>query len=380
MKKIALLTDGVFPFIVGGMAKHSYYLAKYLAKRKIQVDLYHISSVEDIDINEYYEKQELDYISFTYVKFPKSIWFPGHYIFKSYILSKYYYEKIKNKKYDIIYAQGFTSWHYLKIEPLKKSIITNLHGLEMFQRSCGIKNYFENLLLRIPAKFILKNSFNTVSLGGLLTNIIKKNIHKNSLVHVIPNGIDLNVFDYKPSKIDQGKKLKLVFIGRVERRKGIEELTEFISSVIDTDVATFSFIGPIKLKDQIKHNNVQYYGLINDPIKIRDLLIESDILVCPSYSEGMPTVILEAMACGCAIFATDVGANRDLIDKTNGWIISTPPNISKLNKVWLKILSEDVSLFSKKKMSIEKVKNFSWDNVGDRTLKVFQKIMTPYSS
>ncbi|WP_081782592.1 hypothetical protein [Marinilabilia salmonicolor] len=39
--RIALLTDGIYPHIMGGMQKHSYYLAKYLARAGVKVDVYH---------------------------------------------------------------------------------------------------------------------------------------------------------------------------------------------------------------------------------------------------------------------------------------------------------------------------------------------------
>ena len=39
--RIALLTDGIYPYVMGGMQRHSYYLAKYLARAGVHVDLYH---------------------------------------------------------------------------------------------------------------------------------------------------------------------------------------------------------------------------------------------------------------------------------------------------------------------------------------------------
>ena len=39
--KISLLTDGIFPYVIGGMQKHSYYLVKYFAQIGVYVDLYH---------------------------------------------------------------------------------------------------------------------------------------------------------------------------------------------------------------------------------------------------------------------------------------------------------------------------------------------------
>ncbi len=52
--KVALVTDGIWPYVMGGMQKHSYYLCKYLAKKKIDVDLYHFNqsqlNIEALDV------------------------------------------------------------------------------------------------------------------------------------------------------------------------------------------------------------------------------------------------------------------------------------------------------------------------------------------
>ena len=39
--RIALVTDGIYPYVMGGMQKHSYYLCKYLVKLGVEIDLYH---------------------------------------------------------------------------------------------------------------------------------------------------------------------------------------------------------------------------------------------------------------------------------------------------------------------------------------------------
>ena len=66
----------------------------------------------------------------------------------------------------------------------------------------------------------------------------------------------------------------------------------------------------------------------------------SDCLICPSYSEGMPTVILEAMASWCCIIASDVGAVRCIVDKNNGWLIS-PGNTYELRQSILEVINSD---------------------------------------
>ena len=187
------------------------------------------------------------------------------------------------------------------------------------------------------------------------------------------NGIDLSFYSPNSYNYNKKDKLKFVFVGRYERRKGIEELTDFICSVSNTNLATFSFVGPISSKKQIEDNNVKYYGQINDPVKIRNILNDSDILICPSYSEGMPTVILESMACRCAVVATDVGAISDMVDESNGWIISMPIKAG-LKNVWNTIISDKSKIEEKKKQSIKKVINFSWGKITQNTFEVFQDI------
>jgi hypothetical protein len=48
--KIALITDGIWPYVMGGMQKHSFYLCKYFAQNKINVDLIHFNQSE-LNIN-----------------------------------------------------------------------------------------------------------------------------------------------------------------------------------------------------------------------------------------------------------------------------------------------------------------------------------------
>ena len=78
----------------------------------------------------------------------------------------------------------------------------------------------------------------------------------------------------------------------------------------------------------------------------------------------MPTVILEAMASGCCIIASDVGAVRCIVDKNNGWLIS-PGNTYELRQSILEVINSDEKTLRQKKLnSIKKVKeNFIWDKV-----------------
>ena len=63
-----------------------------------------------------------------------------------------------------------------------------------------------------------------------------------------------------------------------------------------------------------------------------------DVLVCPSWSEGLPNVILEAMANGLAILATNVGATNILINEKTGWLLEKC-SVSEIKNSLVKIIS-----------------------------------------
>ena len=84
-----------------------------------------------------------------------------------------------------------------------------------------------------------------------------------------------------------------------------------------------------------------------------------DILICPSYSEGMPNVILESMARGLAIIATDVGANSLLVDNDVGCLID-------INNLKLELISSIIAIFNKDNKEIIKMKKNAIDRVNKK--------------
>src|SRR5215207_7289206 len=114
--RIALITDGIWPYVLGGMQKHSFYLCKYLAKNQVQVDLVHFNNSQyDIGKLEFFTEEEKKYIRSVVVDFPPPGKWPGHYIRRSHAHSKLVFGAIKDEldKYDFIYTKGFTGWYLI---------------------------------------------------------------------------------------------------------------------------------------------------------------------------------------------------------------------------------------------------------------------------
>lgn len=381
--RVALITDGIWPYVLGGMQKHSYYLCKYLAKNKVHVDLYHFNQSHfDIGALEFFSEEEKQYINSVIVDFPKSLPFPGHYIYNSWKHSKKIYHAIKDKIgiYDFIYTKGFTGW-YLIEQKFKGRIQcvpigVKFHGYEMFQKPPDLKIKLQHfLLLRKPVQSISQKADVVFSYGGKITDIIKSIGVAPNKIFELPSGVEeaTLVSEIHPP----AEKIRFLFLGRYERRKGIEELNTALHQLIAENGFTnaeFHFIGPIPEDRRITHDQLIYHGEIRSKEGLQELIRKCDVLLCPSWSEGLPNVILEAMASGLAVIATDVGATAVVVNGKNGWLLtqSDPEEIKAAMKTVMQLDAK--SLEEKKRHALETIRGgFTWERLIGRFTEKFLK-------
>ena len=383
--KIALISDGIYPYVIGGMQKHSSSIGVELVKLGYSVDLYHFvlkgSSIPTTDeVNRFHFNSTKGFNKTYCLYFPTSIRFPGHYLWNSYRYSKSVFETIKknNASYDLIYSKGFSSWRLLKKRKelrIKPKIGVKFHGYEMYQYAPSLKIKFQHIMLRQFVKKINQKADYVFSYGGKITNIIKDLGVPNNKIIEIPSAINKSWLYEK--KLNISKSIKFLFVGRFERRKGIDEINKAILNLpINNLDIEFHFIGSIPAKNQIKSNDFKiiYYGEIIDKESKKKIYDKCDILMCPSYSEGMPNVILEAMSRGLAIMATDVGAVRLLVSEDNGILLNNC-NAILIRKAISKIILMDKKLILKmKENSIQIIKeNFLWQNIIYKFLDILGK-------
>lgn len=378
---IAILSDEIFPFSLGGMQKHSSNLAKFLAKQGVNVLIftYLPSNIEKGQLESFFTQEELAKITLISVKQPKGNRFPGHYIYESYHFSKNIYSELLKfgiEKIDFIYAQGFTGWYTMKQRNSGfPKVGVNFHGLEMYQQTFGWKGKLQQLLFRPFVKRNIQKADLYFSLGAKITEICKK-IVPSAKVYEVPVAVDDKWSQLSPVQMSSNQK-RLVFIGRYERRKGLEELIQALNRLANHSAAfTIDFIGkfPNSITDELnKTIQATFHGPIYDEQQIQHLFLSSDVLVCPSYSEGMPTVIIEAMACSNAILASNVGAVADLVDSKNGWLIQ-PGNVDELaNKIEAILRMDKINLNNMKEASrVKFLHSFKWSIVAQKTLEIIQ--------
>ena len=91
---------------------------------------------------------------------------------------------------------------------------------------------------------------------------------------------------------------------------------------------------------------------------------QCDVLILPSYSEGMPNVILEAMSRGLIIIASDVGAVNILVSSNNGVLIENPKYQNIVVAMKNLVKSDTETLLKMKKFSVKLIKGlFTWEKL-----------------
>jgi glycosyltransferase involved in cell wall biosynthesis len=139
-------------------------------------------------------------------------------------------------------------------------------------------------------------------------------------VLLLPNGIDLGPLPERgaPSR----EPVRAIYIGRLAPRKGLDEILDAFSLLQGKNVARLVIAGSgpdeAALKARVQSlgldEDVRFAGPAYGEHKAR-LLRESDLLLLPSYSEGLPYALLEAMAAGVVPVVTRVGAIPDVVEE-----------------------------------------------------------------
>ncbi|MEJ2107788.1 MAG: glycosyltransferase [Acidiferrobacteraceae bacterium] len=167
---------------------------------------------------------------------------------------------------------------------------------------------------------------------------------------MIPNAVDLVRFDKSSQqKNDDVNVSDVAYVGRLRAVKGIQVLVEAWSLMAPDHKLAIAGDGSLReeLTNRIAElgleQQVRFCGEIDN---VPELLRQTRVYVQPSYQEGMPNSVLEAMAAGLPIVATRVSGNVDLVhDGENGFLV--PPGDKDALAQAIRRLLEDPELASR---------------------------------
>ncbi|MDF5717288.1 MAG: glycosyltransferase family 4 protein [Rhizonema sp. NSF051] len=148
-------------------------------------------------------------------------------------------------------------------------------------------------------------------------------------VAVIPNGVDIEKYSPGPSNIKAEFKADRLFVyqGRIAAEKNVEALLRAWKLADMGAGSKLLIVGDGPLKPSLEtfygsEYNIIWLGFVADENRRIEILRGSDVFILPSIVEGLSLSLLEAMACGLACLATDVGADGEVLEKGAGIIIN----------------------------------------------------------
>ncbi len=210
-----------------------------------------------------------------------------------------------------------------------KDVYALIAGLGSIIRGTGFKNSIVRAVLKLEYKFAFKFckaviTHNSEDRQLLLDEKFIKDPEKVKTVN--GSGVNLDVFRYSKTK----KTDTFLFIARLIGDKGIREYMEAARIVKKTHPeATFRVVGPYdtnpsaikpeEIEKSVEDGAIEYIGELKD---VTPQLNECMVFVLPSYHEGTPKTVLEAMATGRAVITTDVpGCRAAVQDGENGYLV-----------------------------------------------------------
>ncbi|ACN15099.1 glycosyl transferase (group 1 family protein) [Desulforapulum autotrophicum HRM2] len=300
-----------------------------------------------------------------------------------------------------LYARGIRTW-FLKLCKEWKPDILDAHfvwpdgvGVSLLARELGIPyvitlrgKLYECIKISSQRKQCadaLKNAAAVISVSGLMAGeAIKLGVDKDRIT-IIPNGVDTDVFSIKDKRMCRQKldlpmdKRLLVTVAHLGHRKGHHEVIQALAGLPD-DVNLVLVGGPAQggtaeeLKALANKAGVGDKLILTGPQPYERIPLyfgAADASVLASYREGCPNAVLESLACGTPVVASDVGAVRDILPVPDAGRIVPPRTVEPLEKAMADVLSHE--------WSPEDVVNSSrirsWNQVAEEVQKIFKDVV-----
>ena len=280
--------------------------------------------------------------------------------FSSFLLLRRLFHLVWKYRPSVVHLHGIRPMVLFSLFPFPRGAhrISTVHGsyLLMTMTEDGKVVVWKKLLSAVFHLFSCWRSHQVIavskSLIRELQQIAKPFTLKN--IKVISNGIECNNHKTKekiPTKIRETfvhGEIQVVFIGRLDPKKGIDILIRAAASIDTVLPIRYHFIGDGYMRSQYEldaqilnlEQRTHFWG---DVERAGEIVSSFDILVLPSYSEGMPLTVLEAMAAGVPVIATKVGGIPEVVIDGETGCLFEPGDVCGLAR-YIKLLAEQKEL------------------------------------
>jgi glycosyltransferase involved in cell wall biosynthesis len=325
--KICIL--GQYPPQIGGVASHTYTLSKELQERGDEVVVLTYPQPD---------RGELD--NFKVI----TAWAPNIKGLRGFFFTISAYFKLKNiiKEYniDLIHAHFILPPGLVAVLAQNKNIMTavTIHGSDIF------------ILAQKPfLKGIIRWVLSRTDYVIVVNQKIKQNVEelgiKQDKIYITPNSVDLekfNPYNHLPTDLNLQKgKPHILFIGNLVYQKGLEILLDAKKKMINECELIIVGDGPLRkhLETKVHDEEIPNVIFLGERRDVELIIPSVDLFVLPSISEGSPITILESLASGVPVVATDVGGVGEILTSETGKIVQ-PGSATSLAQVIDELLTD----------------------------------------
>lgn len=191
---------------------------------------------------------------------------------------------------------------------------------------------------------------------------------------VLANAIDTEEYELYEDEVESKKEeIKILYAGRLIQDKGIlllKQAYDTLRKKYHNIKLIIAGDGPL-YEDLKKNTKIQMLGKLNHD-ELMKQYAKADIFINPSYSEGLPTSILEAGLMKCAVVATNVGGTSEIIEDAKTGLLCKPDTADIIEK--LETVIQDEKLQKKLAESLHEkiVKKFSWEITTNKILEIIK--------
>lgn len=260
-------------------------------------------------------------------------------------------------------------------------VIYTAHGFH-FYKGAPIKNW----LIYYPIEKICSYMTDVLIVINKEDYTLAQKKMKAREVVYIP-GVGVNTEKYRKVEDDTIRKefgipndaQLLLSVGELNKNKNHEIVIKAISELEKPTSLYYIIVGKGERESYLKklieerklERNIFLVGFRTDVLKF---YCAADIYVFPSFREGLSVALMEAMACGLPVIASDIRGNRDLIDREGGMLVS-PRNVVSVEQAVKNVLDRNKSeLFEMSKYNINKITEFSSKVVKEKMKTIYTEI------
>lgn len=384
--KVIMSSPYAYPFSsFGGAERYVYCLSKYLVQQGCSVKIM-TSPANDTSHSRFYEGIEYEFIGLPIAAYRKYAWL-FHYIFNMNLA-----RHLRKERFDILHSFHITSFAYLHYNK-RKPVIIEPFGLGKLCQAKLSKweEIFREFLLKRPLVYCMNHAEAIAAEGDIqaqeLAGVFK--IPKEKFFN-LPDGVELDAIEryISNSKVKRedlqihDADIVLMNVNRLDRNKGVLYLIEALSILNRELNVKLILVGAGPEEDKIKRQ-VEKLKLSDRVIHFKGIADEemfhlytlADISVTPTLWEGLPLVVLEAMAAGKPIVATNVA---DIPSVINGNGIVVPPgNAEAIVDAILTIYRSDL-VKTMGKRSREIIRDYDWKIIAKEAVTKYEELCKIY--